>query len=381
MKYIFRNIHELIKNERFIFLIILMCVFLSSIVLNFSYGLYQNYEREKDRNTESMKTILTEINKDHAPTHKQVQEFVESLSPETTEGLTFFIAGTLEYYTSEHYNTLDSRFTYSNGTYGVPLNLRENVEKELNSGRMVSDYEEANGVNVAVVCNYGQGWDANTAEIGDGKGYIEMWGKRYKVIGEDKLFLTPIIPFLSVPDDFVYDDIMMLTCDDVFTRSSYEELKTNAAIYMPDAVVFPDLNLPDTDSVKLYNNLIFISLLISVLSSLNLAVLYQYLLEKRMRSLSVMRVCGATKMQSVGIYLAECICISIPTYFAGTVFYIFLLNTVIGKVFDYITEAYSWKVYCLIFLTYILILAVVMFFMLVVRVKKNIIEQWKDGVN
>lgn len=380
MKYIFRNIQGLIKNEKFIFLIILLCVFVSSVVLNFSFGLYQNYEREKEQNTESMKTIMTEINKEHPPTHRQVQDFVESLSPETTEGLTFFIAGTLEYYASEHYNTLDSRFTYSNGTYGVPTTLRENVEKELYSGRMISDEEEANGEHVAVVCNYGQGWDANTAAIGDGEGYIEMWENRYQVVGEDKLFLTPIIPFLSIPDEFVYDDIMMLTCDDVFTRSSYEELKANAAIYMPDAVVFPDLQLPDTDSVRLYNNLVFIALLISVLSALDLAVLYQYVLEKRIRSLSVMRVCGAAKMQSVGIYLAECICISIPTYFAGMAFYMLILNTVLCKVFDYITEAYSWKVYSLIFLTYIFILAVVMLFMLTVRVKKNIIEQWKEGV-
>ena len=113
----------------------------------------------------------------------------------------------------------------------------------------------------------------------------------------------------------------------------YEDLKHNAQVYMPDAVTFPELEFVDTDIIQLYNNLVFLSLLICLLSALNLAALYHYILEKRIRSLLVMRICGATKRRTVWLYLAECLCISIPIYFAGTAFYMLMLKTMLGSIF------------------------------------------------
>lgn len=39
MKHVFLNLRALVRREKFIFLILLLCVFVSSMVLNFSYGL------------------------------------------------------------------------------------------------------------------------------------------------------------------------------------------------------------------------------------------------------------------------------------------------------------------------------------------------------
>lgn len=119
MKYLFYNIRNLLLKEKFIFLIMVLCVFVSSMILNFSYGFYQNYTIEKRQSAESLKEIAIEINKENAPTHRQVQDFVESLSDETTSNMFFFVAGKLSEYPSDQYNTLDSRFTYSNGKYGI----------------------------------------------------------------------------------------------------------------------------------------------------------------------------------------------------------------------------------------------------------------------
>ena len=379
MKHVFLNLRALVRREKFIFLILLLCVFVSSMVLNFSYGLYYNYEREKQQNIVEYRELWLEINKEQAPTHRQVQDFVEALSPETTENVFFFISGTLSYYASEHSGYLENRFTYVDGQYGVPAIVRENVEKELISGRMISDAEEANGDYVAVVYNGGSGWDEITASLGDGESYVELWGDRFQVVGECPLFVTPIVPFLTVPDNFVYDDLIVIQSDKVFTRSMYEDLKHNAQVYMPDAVTFPELEFVDTDIIQLYNTLVFLSLLICLLSALNLAALYHYILEKRIRSLLVMRICGATKRRTVWLYLAECLCISIPIYFAGTAFYMLMLKTMLGSIFDYIEEAYSWKVYGLIFLAYLVVLSLVMLIMLGTQVKRNIMTQWKEA--
>lgn len=40
MKYIFYNIRNLIKHEKFIFAVMIICVFVSAWIMTFSYGLY-----------------------------------------------------------------------------------------------------------------------------------------------------------------------------------------------------------------------------------------------------------------------------------------------------------------------------------------------------
>ena len=63
MKYIFLNIKNMFQHEKFITFIIILCVFLSSFVLNFSYGLYQNYNIKKYEENSKLDEIVVNIKK------------------------------------------------------------------------------------------------------------------------------------------------------------------------------------------------------------------------------------------------------------------------------------------------------------------------------
>lgn len=379
MKYIFTSIQNLVKKETFIFFIMVLCIFFSSLVLNFSYGLYYNFEIEKRQNDESLKEIVLEANKEYAPTHKQVREFVEALSEDINNSVFFFVSGKLDVYPEDTYNTLDSRFTYRDGKFGIPDIYIESLEKYWYSGRPISNEEEAAGTLVAMVLNDDKtGMDEITKSLGDGETYIELWGKKFNIVGESATHSnTPTVPFLSIPDDFVYDDLMWIVCDNYITRGMYEELRDKAQIYMPNAFAFPELQLPDDDSVKLYNNMIAIAVLISVLSALNLAVLFQYVLIKRNRTLSIFRLCGITRIKSALYYLAECYIISVPIYIIATLIFTVLLKSTLSSLFTYIAQGYSAKIYIEIFLLYIIVLTAAMSVMLGFRIKKSIVSQWK----
>lgn len=52
MKYILKNIKLFIKNEKMVFLLVLLCVVTSSFIISFSYGLYQNYNVVKEEENE-----------------------------------------------------------------------------------------------------------------------------------------------------------------------------------------------------------------------------------------------------------------------------------------------------------------------------------------
>ena len=44
--YVLKNIKTLIVNNRVIFILLVVCIAVSTLVLQFSYGIYQNYHSE-----------------------------------------------------------------------------------------------------------------------------------------------------------------------------------------------------------------------------------------------------------------------------------------------------------------------------------------------
>lgn len=61
MKYIFLNLKNLAKNEKFIFAVMLVCIFVSAWIMTFSYGLYQNYHSMRIESEIDSKEIIPEI--------------------------------------------------------------------------------------------------------------------------------------------------------------------------------------------------------------------------------------------------------------------------------------------------------------------------------
>ena len=140
-----------------------------------------------------------------------------------------------------------------------------------------------------------------------------------------------------------------------------------------------ELSLPDPDSITLYNNIILISLLIAVLSLLNFAMLYHFILERRSRDLAIIRICGCTKKRALLIYLGECMAISIPVYAAGTGVFILLLERVFDDMFIYMKDAYSTAVYLVIFAGYFLLMLLILGIMIARHISRTILQEWKEG--
>jgi len=112
LKQIFYHIRSLIKNEGIIFVVIMICIIASAFVLNLSYDLYKNFEVAKQIEVEDLSTVALEFNKDAAPTQRQFQDFVESLSEETLDKMWFYVSGNVEEFDGMHYPYLESRFSY-----------------------------------------------------------------------------------------------------------------------------------------------------------------------------------------------------------------------------------------------------------------------------
>ena len=383
MKQVLKSMKSMMQHEKLILLVMCICVFITSIVLNFAYGLYQNYNREKAEASIELQEIGIEINPDSPISKAKLTEYLNALSEDTLNSVSlWFIAGELSEFQSTRYPWLDSRFVYQNGEFRIPDEFRNNKTQFLRSGRMITDEEEDSGDYVAVVAGStdNSGWNAPTELIRAGENEIMLFGKTYSVVGvSERGGFSPIVPFRTIPDDFQYNDVMTIEFENAVTRRVYDDLKNNADTILPDSLSFPKLNLPDEDAISIYNNIIWISLLISVLSILNFAMLYHFVLQSRGRDLAILRICGCTKWRTFFTYLSECLIVTIPLFLAGTAAFRWLLNKVFDDIFPYMSESYSEKVYIIIFVGYLLLTVILLSIMILRYLKQSILQGWKEG--
>ena len=355
MKYIFRNIFTFARQETMIFVILLVCVFASGFVMNFSYGIYYNYSASLNDANEDLKTITPDLNENEKLTKGEFRQFIEALDEKTQEEIILIFASSdlTKIGFDEHHGDFPMRFDITGNKFCVSSYLKEVWEegKMITSGRFFSDEEEELGINSAMIP-----YDSELS-VGD---TVEFLGQTYTVIGKYKSYTnTPIVPFLTVPDDLEINNCM-ITFDSAPKRSVYENIKNRAMEIIPNKLIFPDLKLPDDDLVSLYKTMILISAFVAVLSVMNFAMLYLFIIRKRKNSLAVMRLCGIRKSQATAIYLGECLILSVPAFTMGMLIFSIMLKTLFSNMFVHMSEAFSPLVYFSIFIIYLIAMLIIL---------------------
>ena len=378
MRYTVKNAISFILHEKLIFVVMILCILCSSMILNFSYGLYQNYNSIKIESEIELNKISPTIADGFSMTKGDLKKYSEALSPETLNSMeVIYGAGELEGFPSEDAGNMYMRYTIRNGEYHICETTKEAFETQgqLISGRYIDNIEEAHGENVALISN-NRGLN-NPNMINDDT--IRLFGKEYKVIGVyDGAGACPIVPFLTVPNDFPINGFGFIFYHNI-TRTQYNELIEVSNEVLPGMLIFEDLQFPDIDTIYLYNNIMMISVLISVLSAINLAMLYLYMIKKRSHDLAVFRTCGCSKSKAIRLYLGECMLISIPTYLIGTTIYIVLMKLIFSNIFEFMEQAYTTAVYLTIFAIYLISILVVLEIMIRRKISRYVMDGLKGG--
>lgn len=369
MKYIIKNIKSFINSEKLIFLLVLLCVVTSSFIINFSYGLYQNYKvlKEEEENELDMFYASFDNSGTFFASKEKLKSTLLTFSDELNEAVDmYFTTLTCEELKDLGDNIIIIRFCIKNGNI-VPCELFEyNLTRQglIYSGRYLSEEEEKNGERVALIevdnLNGKITEDSKRLVVDDET--VMFQGNEYKIIGTQTLEPL-IVPFNSLNDNTPINEILFHFKKPV-TRSQYSEIKEKLELNFPDIVQVPDLDIPEAENYYLYNTIILISILIAVLAAINFAFLYRYILSKRTKTLAVYRICGCTKAKALGMFLGECMLIAIPAFTFTTLAYDRLVLPKLGRYFEYIESAYSPKLYLLISAIYITVTFIVLVLMM-----------------
>jgi len=377
MKYVFKNLKNFAKQEKVIFIVLIVCIITSSFVMNFSYGLYINYKTSLYESIEELKDIYLDITENETLTKGEFRQFIEAIDEETHDKINLIYAEsdlTKHGYNDESYAFFPMRFDINKGKYCTSDYIKDLWEskKLLKRGEFLSNVDEETGAYSAMVSEDEHG----DKSIGD---TVDFLGHTYKIVGIYRAgSFTPLVPFLTVPDEI---EIVRccFTFPEFITRQSYEDLIRAANETIPNKLIFPELQLPDDDVFSLYRNIILISVMVALVSVMNFAMLYLFVIRKRRNALAVMRLCGARKLQVVKLYLSECIVITIPMFFLGTLTFHILLNMVFAKIFPYMKESYSLTVYVLIFIIYLLAMMLVLGIIIRKNTCANVKEYLLEG--
>lgn len=312
MKYIFLNIKNLAKNEKFIFAVMLVCIFVSAWIMTFSYGLYQNYHSMRVEGEIESREITPDIAAGETLTQGEVKLYLDSLSDTVlSEMNVIFCSASFDFehidaysFNSDTRNVIvASRFTVSGGEYRTSSYIVDiwNDNAMIKTGRFFSDSEESEGLHFAIVED---DWindpqrSLDYSELFEGSDSVTLFGEKYEIIGTH-LSYGISVPFLSLPADVVVNSLTF-SFENAISRTSYDELTRRASEILPEKLIFPELPFPDEESIYIYNNIMLVSVLIAALGVINFALLYDFIFQKRRRQLAIMRICGCTPIQMWG---------------------------------------------------------------------------------
>lgn len=228
MKYIFYNIRNLARREKFIFAVMLICVFVSAWIMTFSYGLYQNYFSLRAETETEGKKLYADLVEGETLTKADVMRYFAAISDETLNAIDMILVdspttqGIPDSKNGYAWGRFCFRFAIRDGSYKASDYVREIWEENnmIIAGRYLSDEEEATGADVAMIdediinlfdeidkfAELGEEPPLNNLtefiELTDAtREEITIFKKRYKIVGTVDAGSYVTIPFLSAPDD------------------------------------------------------------------------------------------------------------------------------------------------------------------------------------
>lgn len=406
IKYILKNIAVSMRRSSVIFTLFIICCIVSVLVILFSHGVYQNYETMLTFEDEFWnfsqgggpmisfgnitgtdyieESDVTEYLGDGKSTLGEFRQVLELMDDKTKSSFTgFFITyhnlketydfypkGTVRY-EDEMDPLISSRLEYDDSAhqYGLYSSLTENIIPE--KGRYITQDEEFSGEHVLYLPS---GCDVNLI----GKD-VEFLNKKYKVIGVDSVCeLDYIVPFSTLPDDLTFSYVYLIP-DKVITTDTYRKIKEAFTSVYGDNVNFPDFKTADTTEQTFYASIMLISIVLSVLSAINLAILFRYIMLTRRKRLAVFRLSGCTRIKARFMYLGEAAGIAAVIFIVCSILYHYVIMPRLIFAFPKIQNVYGIKTYLYLFVIFMSVLLLAINIIFSLQVEKQPVQMLKKA--
>ncbi len=395
MKYIRKNLKNFLKNETIIFCLVFLCILSSAIIINFSFGFYHHLEQKKLDETVDANYVLVDFY-DTRVTKGDLMKVLPGFSEELLSKINLTPAVVWPEDLKEPDGAIDSwtnwfslSFRYDNGEIKIDKDFEKNMKNAGNliKGRYFTQEEMDNKELVCVMEDEKVSWNgkgsyfSNVKYHPDDNGKITIGGKKYTVIGQFKNYNPmPMVPVTTIEDNWYVAQLEIdIRNGKNVTRSQYNEIKDYMEECFGDAATVEPLDLPEEDSEKFYNSLLLLCFVMVSLSGVVLSVLYEYVLLKRRKQITIYRICGMTRRKARGLYLGECILLSSGIYIVAVLLFQYGVLPHLKRSFEYIAASYTLATYCRLGILYLMVTCLIEYGMIRRQLRDNIVTGLKEG--
>ena len=395
MKYIRKNLKNFLKNETIIFCLVFLCILSSAIIINFSFGFYHHLEQKKLDETVDANYVLVDFY-DRRVTKGELMKVLPGFSEELLSKINLTPAVVWPEDLKEPDGAIDSwtnwfslSFRYDNGEIKIDKDFEKNMKNAGNliKGRYFTQEEMDNKELVCVMEDEKVSWNGkgsyfpNVKYHPDDNGKITIGGKKYTVIGQFKNYNPmPMVPVTTIEDNWYVAQLEIdIRNGKNVTRSQYNEIKDYMEECFGDTATVEPLDLPEEDSEKFYNSLLLLCFVMVSLSGVVLSVLYEYVLLKRRKQITIYRICGMTRRKARGLYLGECILLSAGIYIVAVLLFQYGVLPHLKRSFEYIAASYTLSTYCRLGILYLMVTCLIEYGMIRRQLRNNIVTGLKEG--
>ena len=365
-----------------IFILLVISTITSAIVILFSYGVYQNYNtilsyKEDDLSDDYIGINYVNTGSEYVTKRDLLNclSEIDDISNELREQIIQYdVEGIIDN------NSYEFKFLYCDGKFKVAEEFKENLKKydNLTEGTYWSDYEEANGICVALISDPAVFGEISALDSIKYVNQLKIGGKIYDIIGKQAWNEKgAMFPFSTVADEQLLTSTL-ISFNSAVSVKTYNQIRDVFNNYMGDKAVFEEIRTIDKDTYYTYKTVILISVFIALIAAINFMILYRYIMSTRKRTTAIFRILGLTPAKLNFMNMSECIILIVPFFILGMVLYQTVFLPRLHTYFVYMQDAYTPFVYFLLFVIFISVSLIVIGIMLLVMSRKRILELIKD---
>lgn len=373
-------------------------------MIHFSYGLYQNYQLKKQYDLSDEREIVLTLQGNFDETPDKELNDDESYFMAADSADSYVTVDLLKKYVAEFSNSYTDQLKYIEATaivdklpFRMDFSIKDGVitksdefEKEvednamLESGRYFTEEEYREGEQVALCWDYLH-WNTMSSPVSKrmavDKKTLHIQGKAYKIIAYGLIDIDrPTIPITSLDATTPFAGEIVFYFKKPIRQEQYDVAVEKTEKILGDKAVVKAAALPDDDAVYLYNTIIMVTVFITLVSAINFAILYRYILSSRKQSLMVYRICGMSFGRVVLLYLGECVVLTVPAYFIGVLLFENVILKKISRYYEYMSSSYGSYIYFVLFAVYFLLSLLILTLMIVYALKTDMKLNVKGGL-
>ena len=412
MKYIFKNIKSFARDYTKIFVLMIVTIIASTLIIHLSYGMFREYKERKELSRSATNeivfrlkssyissaeanadaggslTVVGDLNNQKYEKYDDVQDltaadikkFAQEVDQEVAGKLLNIHTGILEgEYRFDTDFLIDHGKIVNSGDYGPDSLYNYQIGTTTGNifqyGRYFSDREYAEGEKVCIMYGSqkkpeGDYLKKNMTESGT----VMIGGDEYEISGLQRGIGTGFLPITAVGEDTVLlDEIDMRFKDNISLREINLLIRASEKCFGDRAECNYDLQETE-DHAYLYNTVLLLVLVVSMVAAFNFCALYHYIVTTRQRTLKIFRICGLSHSKSILLYLGECSVLSAGTYLVTLLLFRYLLMPFLAGRWNVFDFHFPVGVYGTLFLIFFVSSFVLQFVMIRWTLKKKMIR-------